>query len=176
MNFKKIFWFIRTKMLRFRFGYLGRHSYIGSPLYISDSKRIFVGESVRIYPGMRAELVGKSAKISFDSDISIGQNFHIVSYNDNLKIGKGVTISGNVFISNVDHGYQKIGVPVLKQDLISRNTTIGENCFIGYGVTILPGTKLGKQCIVGANSVVKGEFEDYSVIVGVPGKTIKKIK
>lgn len=86
-----------------------------------------------------------------------------------------MTISGNVFISNVDREYSEIGVPVLKQSLISRETIIGDNCFIGYGAMILPGTKLGRQCVVGANAVVKGEFEDYSVIVGVPGKVIKKI-
>ncbi|MCT4420657.1 acyltransferase [Leuconostoc falkenbergense] len=175
MNLRKLFWFIRTKVLWFRFGYLGKRSYLGRPLYISSTKRLFIGDSVRIYPGMRAELVGESARISFDGDISIGQNLHIVSYNDNLKVGRGVTISGNVFISNVDHEYSEIGVPVLKQSLISRETIIGDNCFIGYGAMILPGTKLGRQCVVGANAVVKGEFEDYSVIVGVPGKVIKKI-
>ena len=58
--------------------------------------------------------------------------------------------------------------------MIVKDTIIGENCFIGYGVAIQAGTKLGKQCIVGANAVVRGDFPDYSVIAGVPAKIIRK--
>ena len=38
----------------------------------------------------------------------------------------------------------------------------------------MAGTTLGKQCIVGANSVVKGNYPDYCVIVGAPAKIVKK--
>lgn len=41
------------------------------------------------------------------------------------------------------------------------------------GVAIQAGTILGEQCIVGANSVVRGTFPDYCVIAGVPAKIIK---
>ena len=50
----------------------------------------------------------------------------------------------------------------------------GKNCFIGTGVVINSGTILGKQCIVGANSVLSGSYPDYCVIVGAPGRIIKK--
>ena len=40
----------------------------------------------------------------------------------------------------------------------------------------LPGSKIGKFCIVGAGAVVKGDFEDYSVIVGSPARKIKDIR
>ncbi|MGY0038964.1 hypothetical protein [Pedobacter sp. NJ-S-72] len=33
---------------------------------------------------------------------------------------------------------------------------------------------MGKQCVVGANAVVRGNFEDYSIIAGVPAKVIKR--
>lgn len=55
-----------------------------------------------------------------------------------------------------------------------RHTEIGENCFIGYGAAIQAGTVLGRQCIVGANSVVRGEFPDYCVIVGAPARIVKR--
>ena len=53
---------------------------------------------------------------------------------------------------------------------------IGEDSFIGAGCIILPGSKIGKFCIVGAGAVVKGNFEDYSVIVGSPARKIKDIR
>lgn len=42
------------------------------------------------------------------------------------------------------------------------------------GAAIMAGTVLGKQCVVGANAVVKGTYPDYSVIAGVPAKIIKR--
>ena len=57
---------------------------------------------------------------------------------------------------------------------VLNDNQIGENCFIGFGVAIQAGTILGKQCVIGSYSVVKGEFPDYSVIVGSPAKIIKR--
>lgn len=50
---------------------------------------------------------------------------------------------------------------------------IGAFSFVGTSCVLLPGTVLGKGCIVGAGSVVKGNYPDYSVIVGNPAKVIK---
>ena len=114
-------------------------------------------------------------RIEIEEDVSIGQNFHITASGENpVKIGKKSTILGNVFITNIDHEYQRIGVHILKQPFIEKKTEIGENCFIGYGACIQAGTILGKQCIVGANAVVRGVFPDYCVIVGVPARVVKQ--
>ena len=129
-------------------------------------------DKVRIYPGCRLETYD-GGKITIEKDVSIGQNFHCTSAG-NLVVGAHTTISANSFITNIDHEYQEIGTHILKQPMIIRETIIGENCFIGYGVSIQAGTKLGKQCIVGAGAVVRGEFPDYCVIVGVPAQIVKK--
>jgi acetyltransferase-like isoleucine patch superfamily enzyme len=49
---------------------------------------------------------------------------------------------------------------------------IGKYTFIGTSTVILAGTSIGKGCVVGAGSVVKGTFPDYSIIVGNPAKVI----
>lgn len=49
---------------------------------------------------------------------------------------------------------------------------IGENCFIGMNATLLMGTMLGNNVIVGAGSVVHGTFPDNVVIAGNPAKII----
>lgn len=117
----------------------------------------------------------EKGKIVISDDVSIGQNFHITSGGGlTLSIGAHTTISGNTFITNIDHAYQEIGSHILLQPHLCKNTKIGENCFIGYGVAIQAGTVLGKQCIVGANSVVRGNFPDYSVIVGAPARIVKR--
>jgi len=157
------------------FGKFGFPSYIGKPIFIGNFKRIFIGKKVRIFPGARIEVVDKNSSIVFEDNISIAQNLHIISGgNQELRICKNTTFSANVFITNVDHEYQDIDVHIMEQKLIFNKTQIGENCFIGYGAVIQAGTILGKQCIVGSNSVVRGTFPDYCVIVGVPARIVKR--
>lgn len=50
--------------------------------------------------------------------------------------------------------------------------SIDENSFIGARSSILPGTVIGKNVIVGACSVVKGNIPDNSIVVGNPAKVI----
>lgn len=174
MNIIKYFWAIRSIIYKVRFKKIGKFSYIGKPVYLQGTKRVKIGNKVRIYPGVRIETHGAAGSIVIKDNVSIGQNFHITSGNSELVIGKDTTILGNTFITNIDHNYKQIGVHILKQDFLTKKTKIGENCFIGYGAAIQAGTILGKQCIVGTNSVVRGEFPDYCVIVGAPAKVVKR--
>ncbi len=169
----KVFWVLRGLLYKPFFGKYGFPSYIGKPVYIKNFKRIFIGKRVRIFPGARIEVINGGGAITFEENISIGQNFHITSAS-NLIIGKNSTIAENVMITNIDHDYKVVGEHILNQKHIISDTKIGENCFIGFGAVIQAGTVLGKQCIVGSNAVVRGVFPDYSVIVGVPAKIIKR--
>lgn len=174
MNIKKYFWTLRAIIYKLKFGKIGMLTYIGKPVILEGEKRVEIGNRVRIYPGVRIETHGNEGRITIKDNVSIGQNFHITSSGSELTIGKDTTISGNVFITNIDHDYRQIGVHILKQEYLTKETKIGENCFIGYGAAIQAGTVLGKQCVVGANSVVRGEFPNYCVIVGAPAKIIRK--
>ncbi|MGL5355930.1 MAG: DapH/DapD/GlmU-related protein [Cetobacterium sp.] len=169
---QKIFWIIRAIFYKAIFGKFEMIGYIGKPVFLYNTKKIFIGKKVRIYPGARLE-THNGGVIKIEQNVAIGQNIHITSAS-NLIIGKNTTISGNVFITNIDHDYTELDKHIMDQKFIVKETVIGENCFIGYGVAIQAGTKLGKQCIVGANSVVRGEFPDYCVIVGAPAKIVKK--
>ena len=153
----KIFWSIRAVLYKPFMGSIKFPSYIGKPKFIKRLSGLYFGKKVRIYPGLRVELEGNNSKITIGNNVSIGQDCHFVSSSDNLQIGNNVVISGNVLITNCDHNYKDI-----------------DNSFIGYGAVILAGTTIGKQCVVAANSVVRGSFEDYCVIAGSPARVVKK--
>lgn len=169
----KIFWIIRGLVYKFFFGKFGLPSYIGKPIYIKNFKKIFIGKKVRILPNSRIECIGENAKIIIHDNVSIGHNLHLTALST-LEISKNCTISSNVLITDNQHSYQEIGEHIMNQKLIIKKTFIGENCFIGTGAVINAGTILGKQCIVGANAVVSGIYPDYCVIVGAPGKIVKR--
>ncbi|EPN6882165.1 MULTISPECIES: acyltransferase [unclassified Providencia] len=152
-------------------GKIGKYSYIGKPIFLLGLKNLYLGNKIRIYPNSRIE-VYKYGILNIKDNVSIGQSFHVICSN-RVTISTGTLISANVFITDTDHTYNNIDLPVHEQPTTCKETYIGENCFIGYGVVIQAGTKLGKNCIIGANSTVKGIFPDGSIIVGSPGRIIK---
>ena len=54
--------------------------------------------------------------------------------------------------------------------------TIGDDCWLGGGVIVLPGVTIGNRCIIGAGSVVTKDIPDDSVAVGNPCRIIRKTK
>ena len=57
------------------------------------------------------------------------------------------------------------------------NCSIGDNSLIGIGAVILNNAKIGKNCIIGAKSLIteNKEIPDNSLVVGSPGRVIRKI-
>ena len=171
---QKLWWWLITQLwLRFRIKRVGLKSYVARPLFIYGGKGIEIESEVRIFPFARLE-THFNGKIHIGQDVSIGQNFHVTSAESTLEIGAHTTILGNAFITNIDHEYQQINVHIFRQPYLIRETRIGDNCFIGYGAAIQAGTILGRQCVVGAHSVVRGTFPDYCVIVGAPARIVKR--
>lgn len=149
------------------------------PLFVKKPEHISIGDNVTIRTGARIEIIDalKGRKLfpelTIGDYVSIEQNCHIVCANK-LFIGCGTLISSNVFITDCSHVYSDINKRVLLQGLTIKKTYIGDNSFVGAGAKIMSGVHIGKHCIVGANCVVNSDVPDNCVIVGIPGKIIKK--
>ena len=109
----------------------------------------------------------------FRSFTTFEQRLHLTCASK-IRIGVGVTVSYDVMITDIKHSYDDINVRSIDQTIQTFAIVIEDYCFIGAGAKILPGTELGINCIVGANSVVVGKFPSYSVIAGNPARIIKK--
>lgn len=169
----KLFWAIRALCYKPLFKRFGLFSYIGKPIFLKGINKISIGKRVRIFPGARIEVTDKNGSITIEDNISIGQNLHATS-GGKLLIQSGTIFAENIMITSIDHEYTQIDIPIVVQPHLIKDTIIGRNCFIGFGVVIQAGTILGKQCIVGANSVVRGTFPDYCVLVGAPARIVKR--
>jgi acetyltransferase-like isoleucine patch superfamily enzyme len=172
MSLSKYFWAFRLFIYSVVYKDIHFPGYMGKPIILIGLNKLKIDSRVRIFPNSRFEIYD-TGSIYIQSNCSIGQGFHATS-KGSLLIGGSTVISGNVIITNIDHEYRQVDVPILEQPYLVKDTSIGENCFIGYGSVIQAGTKLGKHCVVGANSVVRGVFPDYSVIAGAPAKIIKQ--
>lgn len=171
---------LRKCIYRKKFKSFANTSRIEKPLRLLGEKYIEIGECSSIMKGIRLEAIDTYGEQKFSpylrmgNRVGLGQNCHLIA-TGNLLIGNDVTISGNVFISTCNHQYTDIDINVSKQKLDSEDVKVGDYSFIGYGAVILGGVTLGKQCVVGANSVVlKGSYPDYSVLAGVPARIVKQ--
>jgi len=148
--------------------------------------------SIKINNSITINNIVKREKIKFGKGVTItGDNSQIFFWESlpnsneksNLIIGNFVSISDNCnFILGGNHrndwfcqhllinrSEQKNDEIISKGDII-----IGNDVWIGYGVTILSGSYIPDGCVIGAFSVVSGIYEPYDIIIGNPSKSIKK--
>lgn len=86
-----------------------------------------------------------------------------VEIGNNVGFSAGSTIITHGFWNSVIEGYSSDFAPV----------KIGNNVIIGYRAVILPGSRIGDYCTIGAGAVVTKSFPSHCVIGGVPAKVIK---
>jgi acetyltransferase-like isoleucine patch superfamily enzyme len=162
-------------LYRWRLHACGQRSIVSKPLFWTP-EFISLGDDVLIWPGCRIEgvtgLAGSAPRIDIEDGVTMQQHCHITAAST-LHIGAGTTVLSNVVITDMDHGYETIGVRVCDQAIAVKDTWIGRQCFVGAGARILAGTRLGDHCVVGANAVVRGEFPVGSVIVGSPARVVR---
>jgi acetyltransferase-like isoleucine patch superfamily enzyme len=90
-----------------------------------------------------------------------------------VSIGSNVIIGPYTVIHSANHRFNRLDKPIMKQGHNLGKVVIGDDCWIGAHVTVLPGVHIGKGCVVGAGSVVTKSLPDYSVAVGNPAQIIK---
>ena len=99
-----------------------------------------------------------------------------------IYIGKNVVISRDTLILIHDFSIEA-GLVALKKGnknneaRFIKDVFIGDDSFIGARCVILPGTHIGKNCIVGAGSILTSKrYPDYSIIVGNPAKVVGDVR
>ena len=97
-----------------------------------------------------------------------------------ITLSDGCVISKEVFLLTHDYSIAR-GIMALQKSWDGYSTPhflkeiyIGENSFIGARTMILPGTHIGRDCIIGSGSVVKGNIPDNSIVVGNPAQIMAK--
>ena len=101
-------------------------------------------------------------------------NFNLTLVDDgHIYVGDKVMFGPNVTITTANH---PINAELRARGLqYNKDVFIGENAWIGAGVTILPGVHIGKNAVIGAGSVVTQDIPDDVVAVGVPCRVVRPV-
>jgi acetyltransferase-like isoleucine patch superfamily enzyme len=93
---------------------------------------------------------------------------------NNSHIGNYCSIAPNVVIGGMEHDYKNFSTSTNLCDYKRLSPTyISDDVWIGAGVYIRAGIKLGKGCIIGSNSTVLVDVPDLAIVVGSPAKVLK---
>lgn len=155
------------------------------PFDLRGGKYINLGEGLTLGKYCRFEvfphlMVGDERfKIRFGKNVQINDNVHICAM-ESVKIGDNVLMASHVFISDNSHGSyagdeqdSSPDIPPIERKYSTAPVRIGDNCWIGEGVIIMPGVEIGFGCIIGAHSVVNSNIPDRTIAVGAPARVVK---
>ena len=122
--------------------------------------------TILIHP---SSIIDKNAKIENGSVV-----FHNAIVQRDSIVGKHCIINTN---ASIDHDcIINDFVHISPSATLCGNVSVGEGSHIGAGAIIIPNINIGKWCVIGAGAVITKDVPDYSLVVGIPGKIIKKLK
>lgn len=165
-----------------RFGHLGAGSVICFPpnalfneQYISIGDGTMFGPQITLSAGMvPGQHMVSNPVITVGDRCLIGKGSGIVGHLE-IVIGDDVWTGHHVYITDQNHGYGDLALPISRQVMPERPVSIGDGSWLGHGTVVLPGATIGRHVVIGANSVVTSHIPDFSVAAGVPARVIKTI-
>ncbi len=165
-----------------QFKNIGLEPVIAYPISLIGGEFIKIGNNFTCGKRLRLNAYNRFMNENYNPEVILGDNINInddchIACVEKIQIGNNVLIAGKVFISDHLHGnteFESLKIPPSSRHLITKGgVLIEDDVWIGENVAILPGVKIGKGVIIGANSVVTKSIPAYSILVGVPAKCIK---
>jgi acetyltransferase-like isoleucine patch superfamily enzyme len=133
-----------------------------------------VGQHVTLTAGMMPDLdLGPGPVLRIGDGVVLGRGSHVVG-DLPVTIGDDVFCGPYVYVTSTNHSYDDPHQPVGKQWPRSAPVEIGAGSWLGAGALVLPGARLGRNTVVAAGSVVRGEVPDHAVVAGAPAKIVRR--
>ncbi len=189
--------FLRQKFYRSLFKECGRGVVFGRNITIRHPHRIRIGDGVildenvvldgkgeadttisigdKVIVGRNSSLVCKGGRIEVATRANISLNCTIISETF-VAIGDSTLLGGHCYIiAGGNHGIEFNGVNFVDQPRTQKGgVEILSNCWIGANATILDGTRIGPDAVVGAASLVNRDVASRTIVGGVPAQPISR--
>ncbi|NQX40297.1 Hexapeptide repeat of succinyl-transferase [Pedobacter steynii] len=167
-----IYYFLNVRIYK----YLDFRAVVLFSVRVNGKKYISVGSNSVVQKDgwlLALKIDDNDPSIVIGEHCAIGDFSHIAAVRS-VNIEDKVLIANKVYISDNVHAYEDVSIPVIDQKVLFKSTvTIKSGAWIGENVCII-GANIGKNAVVGANSVVTKDVPDYCIAVGAPAKVIKR--
>ncbi|MBO8200508.1 acyltransferase [Streptomyces smyrnaeus] len=145
----------------------------GTP-WIELGDHCVVGQDVTLTAGMMPDLdLGPETVLRLGNGVVLGRGSHVIA-DTRVSVGDDVFCGPYVYITSTNHSYDDPARPVGKQWPRTAPVEIGAGSWIGAGAVVLPGATLGRNVVVAAGAVVRGEVPDHAVVAGAPAKVVRR--
>ncbi len=146
------------------------HIAIGAGTLIAPNVTMSAGMA----PGLPLPVGVSSPILRVGDRCLIGRGSHLVAHRS-VVIGDDVITGPNCYVTDQNHVYADPGTPIGRQWPSDDPVVIGPGSWLGAGAIVLPGTDLGRNTVVAAGAVVRGEFPDHAVLAGVPARVVRRL-
>lgn len=130
-----------------------------------------LGARNQILQGVRFE-TGYEGHVTLGDDCFVGA-YTILNGFGGITIGNNALIAGHCHIVSGDHGFADLTVPMGQQPITGKGIVLEDDVWLGAGVKVLDGVRIGQGSIVSAGAVVNRDVAPYSIVGGIPAKLIK---
>jgi acetyltransferase-like isoleucine patch superfamily enzyme len=155
---------------------------LGANVFIDDHVIIYqghknagpveFGDRVHLHRDIIIE-IGSGGSLTIGADTHIQPRCQFSASKAPIRIGRDVQIAPNCAFYPYDHSFAP-GKLIRKQPLQTKGgIVIEDDVWLGVGVIVLDGVRIGKGAVVGAGSVVTHDIPDSAIVAGIPARVVK---
>ena len=158
-----------------------------------DGSKIILNGNVSLLYAVRINCVGKQGEVLLHNRVTLDRGVNINSCENgqieicretligpysciagpgSVYIGEYCMISSHCGIYANQHIFSDRTRPIALQGVTTKGIVIENDCWLGTGVKVLDGVRIGRGSVIGAGAVVTKDIPPYSIAVGVPAKVI----
>ncbi|MBF0595724.1 MAG: acyltransferase [Candidatus Omnitrophica bacterium] len=138
---------------------------------ICETGRLSVGDHSLFNEDSCVLLTMPKPQVELGKWVFIGRNT-IITCKNLIKIGDFTSLAPNCYLIDHEHGFSADDL-IHNQRAVISEITIGRDCLLGAGVTVLGGVHIGDGAVIGAGSVVTKDVPSYQIWAGNPARFLK---
>jgi acetyltransferase-like isoleucine patch superfamily enzyme len=154
---------------RFRRNALRTGCLSATGVVVTDAENFECGDHCALYHG--TYILNPFGKFRLGNDSHLGARCFVNVCYGSIQIGDHVAIGPHTSLIAYSNHYEK--GTFVTEGRIQEDIVIGNNVFVGAHCTVLPGSIIHDNVVIGAGSIIKGELESNAVYAGAPCRKIR---